>query len=390
LGADAGGETVRAALRAAGVRVVDLGLSGPTPEKVRIRVQGTSIARLDHGGAIGRVGSGAALDDAVEAVNAILVADYGRGVAAQADVRRVVSARTSATPVVWDPHPRGAPPVPGVQLVTPNESELMGAGRSGPAGLAALDAAARALRTRAQAQAVAVTIGARGALLTNGDGPPLVVPCPPVFARDTCGAGDCFASTAATHLAAGRLVSEAVEAAVADASAFVARGGVATLRQVGAVTRNVASATELIAHVRARNGTIVVTGGCFDLLHAGHVALLEAARRLGDCLIVLLNSDRSVRELKGADRPLQPAPDRAAVLRALSCVDAVEEFDTARPIPALQRIRPDVFVKGGDYAGDDIPEAQAVRAWGGQFVTVPYVAGRSTTRMIEEVLARGG
>lgn len=111
---------------------------------------------------------------------------------------------------------------------------------------------------------------------------------------------------------------------------------------------------------------------------------LRAARRLGDCLIVCLNGDASVRRLKGPDRPLQSEGDRAEVLAALDCVDAVEVFDDDTPLVVLERLRPDVFVKGGDYAVVDLPEAATLAHWGGQAVVVPYLAGRSSSRLIEE------
>jgi rfaE bifunctional protein nucleotidyltransferase chain/domain len=126
---------------------------------------------------------------------------------------------------------------------------------------------------------------------------------------------------------------------------------------------------------------VVATGGCFDLLHAGHVATLEAARRLGDCLVVCLNSDASVRRLKGPHRPLAPAADRARVLRALGAVDAVTVFDEDTPLAVLDRIRPDIWVKGGDYTASALPETELLAGWGGEVVVVPYLEGRSTTRL---------
>jgi D-beta-D-heptose 7-phosphate kinase / D-beta-D-heptose 1-phosphate adenosyltransferase len=147
-------------------------------------------------------------------------------------------------------------------------------------------------------------------------------------------------------------------------------------------------ALALVGRVRAEGGTVVATGGCFDLLHAGHVATLRAARALGDCLVVCLNSDDSVRRLKGHDRPLVPEADRVAVLEALGCVDAVVPFDERTPEAVLARLRPDVFAKGGDYALADLPEAAALAAWGGQAVVLPYLEGRSTTRLMKEVVRR--
>ncbi|MEA2287127.1 MAG: D-beta-D-heptose 7-phosphate kinase / D-beta-D-heptose 1-phosphate adenosyltransferase, partial [Solirubrobacteraceae bacterium] len=140
--------------------------------------------------------------------------------------------------------------------------------------------------------------------------------------------------------------------------------------------------------VRAAGGTVVATGGCFDLLHPGHIATLQAARSLGDCLIVCMNSDASVRRLKGPGRPVVGAQDRAAVLRALRCVDGVIVFDEDTPEQALDRLRPHVWAKGGDYAGRDLPEAAVLRRWGGQPVVLPFVDGKSSTRLIEEASLR--
>jgi D-beta-D-heptose 7-phosphate kinase / D-beta-D-heptose 1-phosphate adenosyltransferase len=144
----------------------------------------------------------------------------------------------------------------------------------------------------------------------------------------------------------------------------------------------------VIAATRARGGVAVATGGCFDLLHAGHVRTLQAARALGDCLVVCLNDDASVRRLKGPARPLVPARDRAAVLAALTCVDAVVTFAEDTPTALLERLRPDVWAKGGDYAGAPLPEAQALERWGGRAVVLPHHAGHSTTRLIEEAANR--
>ena len=142
------------------------------------------------------------------------------------------------------------------------------------------------------------------------------------------------------------------------------------------------------ARVRAAGGTVVATGGCFDLLHAGHVRALRAARALGDCLIVCLNSDASVRRLKGPDRPLVEQGDRAAVLAGLACVDAVAVFGEDDPRTILRALRPHVWAKGGDYAATELPEAAVLAEWGGRAVIVPYVAGRSTSGLIDAALSR--
>jgi len=134
--------------------------------------------------------------------------------------------------------------------------------------------------------------------------------------------------------------------------------------------------------VRARGGTVVATGGCFDVLHAGHVACLDAARRLGDVLVVLVNSDDSVRRLKGAGRPAVVQADRVRVLQALESVDAVAVFTEDDPRAALEQLRPDVWAKGGDYGGTPLPEAELVKTWGGRVVLLPYLDGRSTTSIL--------
>jgi D-beta-D-heptose 7-phosphate kinase / D-beta-D-heptose 1-phosphate adenosyltransferase len=412
LGRDEAGREVARLLDRAGVRVIDVGLAGPTPEKVRIRAGDRSLLRLDRNCAP-VAGVGPLPREAVRvlrAAAAVLVSDYGRGVSAASSVRSAVAGRPARTPAVWDPHPRGARPVAGCRLVTPNRAEASGlapetgpagglAGRlaggpaSGPDWLAAAETVARSLRDRWEAAAVTVTLGAHGALVVDGPGPAFVVPAPPVgTAGDPCGAGARFAAAAGAALAAGAVVSEAVVAAVHAASRFVAAGGAAAVRFGYGATPpeppGPARAEDVVAAARARGGTVVATGGCFDVVHAGHVSLLEGARALGDCLVVCLNSDESVRRLKGAGRPRSPEGDREAVLLALSCVDAVAVFDEDTPAAVLDRLRPDVFVKGGDYAGADLPEAETLARWGGQAVVLPYLAGRSTTRLFQEVVSQ--
>jgi D-beta-D-heptose 7-phosphate kinase/D-beta-D-heptose 1-phosphate adenosyltransferase len=463
LGEDAAGARVRALLASAGVAVCDLGLAGATPQKVRVRAGGRALVRLDSGGEERACGplTGEARA-ALAGADAVLVSDYGRGVAAEPTVRAALAGLGPA-PIVWDPHPNGPDPVPGCVLVTPNAAEAArvdaaagaggapaaragrgssgnaadapaaragrgssgnaadapapraGGGSSGSAAdapapragrgssgnaadapapragrgssLALEEARARALRERWGAVNLAVTLGARGAILVRAGGPALAIPAPHVGAGDPCGAGDCFAATAAGRLATGALPSEAVRAAVAAASEFVAAGGASEWSPAGPEPRE-PDARALAARVREQGGTVVATGGCFDLLHAGHVRALEAARALGDCLIVCVNSDASVRRLKGADRPLVPETDRVAVLAALRCVDAVAVFDEDDPRAILRELRPHVWAKGGDYAAGELPEAATLAEWGGRAVVVPYVAGRSTSRLIE--VARAG
>jgi D-beta-D-heptose 7-phosphate kinase/D-beta-D-heptose 1-phosphate adenosyltransferase len=377
IGHDEAGCELADLLADARVTVVNIGLDGTTPEKVRLRDGANLVCRLDRGGGTPRSTEGATARRLVGEAAAVLVADYGRGVADLAGVRPALS---GARRLVWDPHPHGGDPVRGATLVSPNEREARIAAGEG----AAEDLAER-LRERWGANAVCVTRGDRGAVLADG-ARVVTVPVAPV-AGDPCGAGDRFAATAVSLVADGIPLAETVSVACAEASSFVAGGG-----WHGGRRSREDDADDPIAlsqRIRASNGTVVATGGCFDLLHAGHVEMLQAARSLGDCLVVLLNSDSSVRRLKGPDRPLVGEDDRASILRSLGCVDAVLLFDEDTPEAALRRLRPHLFVKGADYRAEELPEARVMAELGGRVLTVPYVSGRSTSALIEKAVSRG-
>jgi rfaE bifunctional protein nucleotidyltransferase chain/domain len=225
-----------------------------------------------------------------------------------------------------------------------------------------------------------------------------------VHGGDACGAGDRFAASVTVELGRGALITEAVTAGVDDASAWVRAGGAAAFQLAptrGLNAKHPAEQTisnhgspadqpsiaELATRIRTttvgERCTLVATGGCFDIVHAGHVATLQAARRLGDALVVLINSDASVARLKGPGRPVVNSQDRARVLAAFDCVDAVVVFDDDDPRAALAALRPDIWVKGGDYGATALPEAETVQTGGGRVVLLPYLSGRSTTNIIE-------
>ncbi|MFG2734943.1 PfkB family carbohydrate kinase [Streptomyces harbinensis] len=402
LGHDEASDTVRSLLPP-GVRLAELPLEGSLPVKCRVLAGGRPLMRMDHGG--GRTGApGDRVLRVLEEAGTILVADYGRG--AVSAVRSAVQRAAQRVPVLWDPHPQGTRPIPGLRMVTPNEREARwflrrhGADRSGSVEDAddSLRAHARRgslLAERWQCASVAVTLGARGAVLTRPRcDDPLYIPVVSRGDGDPCGAGDCFAATAAAVLADGGLPPEAAGAATEAAAAFVAAGGTGE-HATWHTGRNpsvrgpsgprpekphrLEDILALANAVRSRGGTVVAAGGCFDLLHAGHVQFLENARRTGDLLIVCVNSDASVRRLKGPGRPLNAAADRVRVLAGLGCVDAVAEFGEDTPQALLQRLRPDIWVKGGDYSVRDLPEAAQLREWNGQTLVLPYLEGRSTT-----------
>ncbi|PNI08718.1 D-beta-D-heptose 1-phosphate adenosyltransferase [Arthrobacter sp. AFG7.2] len=405
LGDDDAGRQLEAHL--AGVRLV-AGPSGhASPVKTRVRAGSHPVVRFDEGcGKAPVPAASPAMLEAVEKAGVIIVADYGRGLAANPQLRDLLARLAGSVPIIWDPHPAGPDPVPGVAVVTPNFAEASKAAQAGLAQVARpgdedpQDQAARVgriLLEQWQSRAVLVTKGEEGAvLLRQGNAFAHAVPAPRVEAGDPCGAGDRLAASLAVHLLAGRDLEEAAGLAVHDAADFLANGGVSALPDSVASTagpvqppsqsagkRRTTEPLLLARNVRDNGGKVVATGGCFDLLHAGHVRSLAAARELGDCLIVCLNSDDSVRRLKGPERPIIGQQDRTELLLAMECVDAVMIFDEDTPEAALERLRPDIWVKGGDYKGARLPEADLVEKWGGQCLTVPYHPARSTTGLAD-------
>lgn len=410
-GDDAAGRRLRDGL-AGRVRWVSIGTVSGTRTVSRVRSLGQSLLRMDE--PVPELDPGNPVDPeplraAIAGADAVLVSDYGAGLTGHPQVRQAIRRRRGRVPVVWDPHPRGHPPLPGCAVVTPNLTEAALLAKD--AGAREADELAGVLRALWQSQAVVVTAGQTGVFCALSGSPPLFVPAPSQCPGDPVGAGDRFAGTLTAALAAGAVISEAVAAAVDDVAAWLWSSGVARARfgvpgeprrpvpeeprhpvpeepcqpLTAKGSGDLVGAVRLAGQVRARGGTVVATGGCFDLLHAGHVESLQAARRLGDCLVVLLNSDGSVRRIKGPDRPVNREHDRRRVLEALDCVDAVALFDADTPGQALRELRPHVWAKGGDYASASLPEAQLLPEWGGRVVVLPYLNGRSTTTILDRV-----
>jgi D-beta-D-heptose 7-phosphate kinase/D-beta-D-heptose 1-phosphate adenosyltransferase len=393
LGDDDGGRWLHDQLSSRGIEVCDIGLAGMTPEKWRLRTTDGTLLRVDHGcredaGFVDVAAGASALRGGTDGV---LVADYGRGVATRFGAE--AAALGKEVPVIWDPHPRGPRPPSGLDLVVPNEREAAGM-VGADAGPDARDVAVRLAAILGGD--VAVTRGQHGAVYATTGGAVIELPTRPAIG-DACGAGDRLAATVAVARAAGMPTLRALSEGIAAATRLVAHGASTAMDGAtplhGVASRHGATPVgedpvRLAERVRASGGTVVAAGGCFDLLHAGHVELLEAARRLGDCLIVCMNSDRSVRRLKGPGRPIVDEHDRRRLVEALACVDGVVVFDDATPCAALERLRPHVFAKGADYSLDDLPERASVEAWGGRIALLPLAPRRSTTRLIAEVKAR--
>lgn len=214
---------------------------------------------------------------------------------------------------------------------------------------------------------------------------------------DVSGAGDTVVAVVAAAIAAQLPVELAVRMANVAAGIVIGKVGTVPIQReelLGALSKEMEAGPEekvvplevlraRVAGWRSRGLRVVFTNGCFDLLHVGHITLLDQARRMGDRLVVAVNSDRSVRGLKGRRRPLVREQDRTQVLAALAAVDAVVVFDEATPLRVIESLRPDVLVKGGDYSESDVVGAAEVRGWGGRLELVPLVAGCSTSSLIE-------
>ncbi|WP_209323682.1 PfkB family carbohydrate kinase [Brevibacterium renqingii] len=392
LGNDENAERIETALPS--VDVVAARLEAPTPVKRRLLAEGQLVTRMDENCSEAGVEVTEEMLACVRSAEAVLVSDYGRHLSEDTRLRAALEEAAAKVPVVWDPHPAGGAPVAGAAAVTPNFAEALTLTENphGPeTSVPEAHTAAEALLERWQSQAVVVTLGARGALTLEAGAGARFSPTLGPTTGDACGAGDCFAGCLTAGLAAGTDLMDAVDRAIAETGEFIVRGG------VDALTRAQESETALLGTheepgaaspavqraraVRARGGTVVATGGCFDLLHAGHVRALSAARRMGDTLIVLLNSDESVRRLKGAERPIVGSGERAELLRALDCVDDVLVFEEDTPVSALEQIRPDIWVKSDDYRHADLEEAEVLTRWEGRIVTVPFVPMHSTSNL---------
>ncbi|MBI5031686.1 MAG: D-glycero-beta-D-manno-heptose 1-phosphate adenylyltransferase [Chloroflexi bacterium] len=244
------------------------------------------------------------------------------------------------------------------------------------------------------AKIAAVTLDSDGALIFETNKPVYRTYAQPTKNTRAAGAGDTFVSTFALTLATGAETPVAAELASAAAALVVQKDGTTTCSAqelrgyVVSDNKYMPDLSRLVARVqfyREQGKRIVLTNGCFDILHRGHIDYLNRAKQRGDILIVGMNTDESVRKLKGSERPINTLRDRAQVLEALSCIDHIVAFDEDTPINLVQAIRPDVFVKGGDYTRAMLPEAPFVEMHGGRIEILPYESGYSTTNLIQRI-----
>lgn len=330
----------------------------------------------------------------------IILSDYAKGVLTQRMIEKILAlAQSSGIRVVVDPKRRDFADYRGASVVTPNLGELQVATQHAfdPERIDSIAEAARGLARSAGIDAIVVTLGDRGMVLAPANQAHVAIPAAahrPV--SDTTGAGDTAVATLASCLAAGATLEDATH--IANAAAAVAVSLVGTVavepRMIqtvlsGEAEQKVLSREDLAAKAagwRSAGRRIVVTNGCFDLLHAGHLSLLNDAAQCGDVLVVAINSDASVRRLKGNGRPIIAQDERAALLAALACVDAVTIFDEDTPLEVLRVIRPDVLVKGQDYRLENVIGRELVEADGGRVVLIPLLPAKSTSALIARIV----
>lgn len=374
--------------------------SRPTTRKLRVVSGGQQVARVDweqtEVAADEVVGHLVEVFDRLGRPDAVILSDYAKGAIHPELVAHVVGrCRDWGVPCMVDPRAASFDRYAGASLIKANRREFDAACRASSVPIAAdLEATASALLRAVPVEAFVVTLGSAGMIVVTDEAVE-TIPAIEADVADVAGAGDTSIAVLALGLTGGMPLTDAARLANAAAGAAVRRAGVAVvtadeIRSSGSVRVPAVSAsdpTDIEAAVvgwRAAGKQIVMTNGCFDLLHPGHVHLLTTAAGFGDVLIVAVNSDRSVRVLKGDDRPRLGQADRVAMLRALSYVDAVVVFDEDTPARVIETITPDVLVKGDDYNADEIVGSAYVRATSGRVEIVPRLPGQSTSALFRQ------
>ena len=399
VGDDASGHAVRQLLAEAGIRADLVVLPGwRTTLKERVVSKHKQLLRMDFEDALP---AAAALEVAERAADhfgetdALILEDYDKG--ALADPPSVIAnARLHGVPVVADPKFKPFAAYRGVDVLKPNRREFEEAVGRWPAENKLAAVGAR-LAHENGIGAIALTRGEHGLTLLDADGERLHQPSVAVDVYDSTGAGDTVAATLAICAALGWSHADSAAAANVAGGLVCAKFGTATValaelnRAIADHAKRTSAAEPLpsnqlasaVANARRHGERIVFTNGCFDILHAGHVGYLNEARELGDRLIVAVNDDQSARRLKGSGRPVNSLDRRVRVLEGLSAVDWVVPFSEDTPEALLAEIRPDVLVKGGDYAPHEVVGANFVRGYGGDVRVLSLVEGCSTTRLLE-------
>ena len=365
-----------------------------TTVKTRFTSSGQQILRLDHEmTAPLSLALAKRLISAVKATlsktDVLILSDYNKGLLDQATAQTIIAlAKEAGVLVIADPKKTNPSVYKGCDLITPNLHEFR---QMTGLDLNSRDEIIDAAKTMARRQklgAILITLGADGMMLVANGHAPLSVQAQAQSVYDVSGAGDTVIATIAATLATGGTIEDAVRLSTIAAGLVVGKSGTATVlageilaRTSPPYSKAQHDVQEMVQAWRDQGLTIGFTNGCFDLLHPGHLWVLEKAAACCDKLVVGLNSDQSTRRLKGEGRPYQDEATRAAVLAGLPMVDAVVTFDSPTPAKLIKAIAPDRLIKGGDYKAKDVVGRQTVLARGGKVVIIPTKPGFSTTRL---------
>ena len=398
VGKDDAGETLQSILKSRGIHCDFHSVEDrPTITKTRVQSRGQQLIRLDQENAAAMPGDAVVdvLKKSIKDAGAVVLSDYGKG--ALADVAAMIAVcREAGVPVLVDPKGEEFEKYRGASLITPNQSEF-----EAVVGVCdteeELVSRARKMLDDLGMDALLITRSEKGMLLLEADMEPVFLRAQAREVFDVTGAGDTVIATLAGAIASGQDLTSAAALANIAAGLVVRKIGVATvtpgeisisLHQRGQGGRGLVGLKELksmIAESRDRSERIIMTNGCFDVLHAGHVSYLEEAKGLGDRLIVAVNDDASVRRLKGESRPVNKLEDRLLVLAGLAAVDWVVPFSDDTPASLIAELLPDVLVKGGDYNPDDIAGARDVLKNGGEVRVLAFRDGHSSSRIIDKL-----
>lgn len=368
--------------------------------KMRIVSQGQQIVRLDHEKPnqfspedIPAVRG--LIEEAIAQADAVIISDYGKGFLARPVLRQLIDDSAARNiPVLVDPKGRDYSRYRGAYAITPNSREAQEATGIMTATEDGLRRATEAIREVTGCPLVIITRGSDGLAFLDQKNEFVLVPTSAREIFDVTGAGDTFVSWLTLGIAAKLSAGDAARLANIAAGVAVARNGPAVvsplhIRQAlapGRLGKKIVSEDDLAElgdDLRRQNKRIVFTNGCFDFLHAGHVAFLQQARTLGDVLILATNTDESIRRLKGEPRPVIPQKQREELLASIEAVDFVTVFQADTPHDIIRALRPDVLVKGSNYNMDEVEGAELVQAAGGEVVTLPIVHDISTSRLVE-------
>ena len=411
IGADATGRCVREQLYEQGIADTWLvqDVTRPTTEKTRLIASQQQLLRLDYESQTPLSPSLVSqvlrsVEPLMRDIDGVVCSDYRKGVCIPALLGPLFTmGQAAGHPIFVDPKVQDFSHYRGATVLKPNLEEVKRASGMLVSNEMALASAADRLLQQSQARALLVTRGKDGMTLFQPPHAPVHIPTRAREVFDVTGAGDTVIATFSMAVLCGLAFVEAAHLANVAAGIVVGKLGTATVLPEELRTtlrtgdafgeRKVLQPGELavaLHHRRQQGERIVFTNGCFDLLHVGHIQYLQQARAMGECLVVALNDDASVRLLKGEKRPLLPQDERARLLAALACVDYVTIFSESTPLALIEFLRPHILVKGGAYTLDTVVGRKEVEAYGGEVRIVPYMSGVSTTGIIDSVIARYG